>query len=285
VGLADALAWLSAHDGPTLELVGRLPGGEVGATELRDAGGRRLVAKVLPASWAETVAGLPERTRRLRDRGYPVGRHEVLHVGPFGLLVLQEHAAGLVSDTVSDALLGRLLELNALQAGLGEVVGEGWGANLRRTLTEGADGFCLHAPLRDHSAATRALLARVEAIGQRLDPARVPDDDVVHTDFHHRNVLQVDGDVGAVIDWEGSRGGDRTFDLVTLAFGLVDAQTEPGAADRVWTVVRSVRPPTVVEAYVAHMVLRQVDWSIRHHDAATVERWLRRSERLLAAVG
>jgi hypothetical protein len=32
-------------------------------------------------------------------------------------------------------------------------------------------------------------------------------------------------------------------------------------------------------------VLRQVDWSIRHHDAATVERWLRRSERLLAAVG
>ena len=27
-------------------------------------------------------------------------------------------------------------------------------------------------------------------------------------------------------------------------------------------------------AYWAHLSLRQVDWSIRHHDAATVDRWL-----------
>jgi hypothetical protein len=189
-----------------------------------------------------------------------------------------------VSDTVSEALLDRLLELNALQAGLGEVVGEGWGANLRRTLTEGADGFCLHARF----GTTRPRAGRCSRAWRRSASASTPRPYRTATSSTRTSTTGTccrSTAASAVIDWEGSRGGDRAFDLVTLAFGLVDAQTEPEAADRVWAVVRSVRPPTVVEAYVAHMVLRQVDWSIRHHDAATVERWLRRSERLLGIAG
>ncbi len=280
VDLAAALQRLAA-DGPALTLVGRLPGGEVGATEVRDPDGRRLVVKLLPSSWGTTLTGLPARVDRLRSRGYPVPRHDVHPVDGFGLLVVQEHVAGTVPAEMSDALLDRLLALNDLQAGLDERDAEPWGETLRHTLTVGADGFCLHEPLRRHSGRSRALLERVESIGERLDPRSVPGGDVVHTDMHHLNVLQDGGTVRAVIDWEGSRGGDRVFDLVTLAFDVADADAATDREDRVWRIVEGSRPAATMEAYVAHMALRQVDWSIRHHAPAVVDRWLDVGERLL----
>jgi aminoglycoside phosphotransferase (APT) family kinase protein len=282
--LAGALDLLAASGGPVLRLVGRLPGGETGAYELRDADGVRLVAKLMAVSWAPRLDGLEARTAALRARGYPVRRHVVHRVGN-RLLVVQEHVAGAASDDVPEALVDRLVELNELQAGLGDEGGEPWGADLRRTLTEGADGYCLHAPLRDHSPRAATLLERIEDIGERLAPDAVPDGDAVHTDFHHRNVLRRDGEVRAIIDWEGSRGGDRLFDLVTLAFTLPAARSPAGAAARVWRRVEAAGARPVIEAYVAHMALRQVDWSIRHHGPGEVGLWLDTAEEALARYG
>jgi hypothetical protein len=49
----------------------------------------------------------------------------------------------------------------------------------------------------------------------------------------------------------------------------------------VWREVLALRDRVTVTAYVAHMALRQVDWSIRHRSAGDVERWLARSEAML----
>ena len=102
----------------------------------------------------------------------------------------------------------------------------------------------------------------------------LPSEDVVHVDFHHRNVLLAEGAVAAVIDWEGCRSGDAAFDLVTLAFGLTVARVPAAARERMWDEARRRAAPDALRAYVAHMALRQVDWSIRHRTAADVDHWL-----------
>lgn len=112
----------------------------------------------------------------------------------------------------------------------------------------------------------------------------VPEEDVVHLDFHHLNVLGFDGEITGVIDWEGCRSGDRLFDLVTLAFCSPEARSGPDA--RAWlTDLSEVGQPGAVEAYVALLALRQIDWTIRHHTPADVERWRRWGEEALNLTG
>jgi aminoglycoside phosphotransferase (APT) family kinase protein len=111
---------------------------------------------------------------------------------------------------------------------------------------------------------------------------KLVEDDAVHLDFHHRNVLSVGGRLSAVIDCEGYRSGDRMFDFVTLAFRLLVA-TSPAEAERdLWHQIRAAREPAIVDAYIAHQALRQVDWSIRHRTPADVTAWTRRSHALLS---
>jgi aminoglycoside phosphotransferase (APT) family kinase protein len=130
----------------------------------------------------------------------------------------------------------------------------------------------LHQPLRDYDRRTAALLATIRATGETVGD--LPSTDVVHIDFQHRNVLLAEEVVAAVIDWEGCRSGDAAFDLVTLAFGLTVARVPATARDRVWDEIRSRAAPEALRAYVAHMALRQVDWSIRHRTAEDVDHWL-----------
>ena len=67
--LRDALAGLARTGGPALRATRRLPGGEVGATALVDAGGRRYVAKVLPGDAQGRRPGVGDR----RLGGLPAG--------------------------------------------------------------------------------------------------------------------------------------------------------------------------------------------------------------------
>ena len=60
------------------------------------------------------------------------------------------------------------------------------------------------------------------------------------------------GDVSAIIDWEGARGGDRIFDLVTLASGLALADCEPGVEQRLWSTITAADPETTAPD-VAHI--------------------------------
>jgi aminoglycoside phosphotransferase (APT) family kinase protein len=152
---------------------------------------------------------------------------------------------------------------------------DAFGAWLTGSLLEGCDGYCVHEPLRTHSERTRALLDRIHVIGARTAGRIEPSTGVVHRDFHHRNVLWQGDEVAAVIDWEGVGIGDPAFDLVTLAFGLSVSTGPPRARELPWRAVERSRPPELLQAYAAHMALRQVDWSIRHRTPEHVEHWLR----------
>jgi aminoglycoside phosphotransferase (APT) family kinase protein len=98
-------------------------------------------------------------------------------------------------------------------------------------------------------------------------------DDLVHLDFHTGNVLTDAGRITGIVDWDGIGRGDRRFALVTLRF---DAHVRLPGADLAWfdELLESTLDPAVLRLYWAHMALRQVDWSIRHHTPADTEHWL-----------
>jgi Ser/Thr protein kinase RdoA (MazF antagonist) len=136
-------------------------------------------------------------------------------------------------------------------------------------LTSDGPGFCLHRPLAAHSRRTARLLGWIHEVGADAPP--VTGHDLVHLDFHPGNVLVHEGRISGVIDWDGAARGDHRFDLVTLQFTLTRTAPHlaPIPAERL-----TGADPARLRAYWAHMSLRQVDWSIRHHDSATVDAWL-----------
>lgn len=247
--------------------IGPLAGGEVGATEVTDGEGRRLVAKQWPAGMAdverlrEGAAGLDE----LRAHGYPAPAFvEIAHLGD-RLLAVQEWIDGVVRDDVSPAMVVQLIAL-AHRHGQVDLGDDGsFGEWIVDSLLEGCDGYCLHEPLEAYSARSRALLARIRDVGEAVEPPVATG--ISHRDFHHQNVLWEGDRVSAVIDWEGVGAGDPVFDLVTLAAGFELTGVAADGVGLVWQAATDERPPSTLAGYAAHMALRHADWRIRHYDA------------------
>jgi aminoglycoside phosphotransferase (APT) family kinase protein len=119
-------------------------------------------------------------------------------------------------------------------------------------------------------------------IGASAEPDDFPTDDIVHWDLHNENVLALDGRVTAVVDSEYALVGDAGFDLVTLALCTLGADPGPGSVGaHLWGRVADEVDARLAPAYVAHILLRAVDWEIRNHEAAELDLWLAEAERRL----
>jgi Ser/Thr protein kinase RdoA (MazF antagonist) len=91
-------------------------------------------------------------------------------------------------------------------------------ALLITTLTEGGDGYCLHASLQA-TPGTRDMLGVVRGIGARCGPAIPAGTDFMHYDFTPANLVADGAAVTGVIDINAPvLPGDRAFDLATLLF-------------------------------------------------------------------
>ena len=76
--------------------------------------------------------------------------------------------------------------------------------------------------------------------------------------------------------------GDRAFDLATLLFYGYDHE---GVRERLRARLLELVSPPAARAYLAHMVLRQVDWSLRYHPgAAATRRHLRLAHLVIADI-
>jgi aminoglycoside phosphotransferase (APT) family kinase protein len=207
-------------------------------------------------------------TARLRELGYPAPRYVRVEAE----WALQEELPGEPLEpwqTLPEEVAADLLTLLALQAEVfprATTPAGSWQRVVASSVLSGARSYLRLATLRDHSERSRELLSRCQDAVRRFGE-RVPEmDAIVHWDFTPDNVLARDGRVSGVIDWEGARPGDPRFDLVTLAFYAPGTALVERALEDVDAGLRAV--------YQAHLCVRQAEWSLRRHDAATGERML-----------
>lgn len=213
-----------------------------------DRAGTVSVLKIMPGAPPEAAGQLREldaMLSRLRDRGQPEPDHAALA-----------------------RLLPALLRLNNAQAGLGTGPPR-WRSLVTQTLTSGGDGYCVHSTLQA-SPEARDLLPVLRCIGEHHGPAVPEGQDFVHYDFTPANLLSDGTAITGVIDINPPvLAGDRAFDLATLLFYCYDHEE---IRNQLNGRLLALAGPRTASAYLAHMVLRQVDWSLRHHPAAAATR-------------
>ncbi len=280
---AEAIAKLSDALGQTYRLVGRLPGGETGAYEIAGPAGERLVAKWEADAATQVLrregALLSERLRQ--HAGWPVPRQRV-HLGKGLLFVLQDFMPGEPVDYLTGHLLEELLELHRRRLRLAEPQDANrWPEALITTLITGGNGYCHHESLWRHNARTAKVVANIEALGRCLSPADLPGSDVLHWDFHLGNMLQEKGNLSAIVDTDFAVVGDATFDLMALALSSLTTACEGHVRESLFSAAFDELGPLQAQAYLSHLLLRHLDWSIRRHRGKDIEFWLQQAENLL----
>lgn len=282
VDAAAATEMLSAANATPYSLVGALAGGETGATEIRRLDGKRFVLK-----WDQDDDNQARRrlgahlTERLRtEADWPVPEQELVDVDGT-LLIVQEFMPGSNVEHLSHDLVDRILELHRARLGLTvDDCGE-WGVYLIRMLTEGGSGYCLHEPLRSFDSRTRAVIERFEEIGRSTDPNDLAGCDITHFDLHPGNMLQIDGNLTAVVDMDYVRIGDAAFDLTMFAIASLGVTADPGVRERLFDLGVEALSDAKRNVYVANLLLRNLDWAIRKSRRSDIEFWLSQTERLM----
>lgn len=240
---------LNERHGTYFRVAGDYEGGEFGAQRLLDELGTPYVLKLQPPGLG------PETTAALRKVGYPAPRYVVAADG----YSVQEELPGDPLGGWRVPMHPRLLALNDLQAGRAVDDDRSWPAPVVESILVGRDGYMILQTLFDHSPEGRELVELCQAAAIRNAEVLSTADDIVHWDFTAANVLATGGEISGVIDWGGTCSGDRLFDLATFLYYAGDAAPDLRAhiVERIGERGLSV--------YLAHMAIRQAEWSVRHH--------------------
>lgn len=263
---------INQRHGTTFCLDGWFEGGEQGAHAIVDTAGNRAVLKWhVGSGYLDQYRKAATSTALLAGRGYPVPRYLYLDEVDGIAYTVQTQLPGKPMGTLDDALLPGLLRLNDLQSGAAPVLSLGWVGMLAYSVLHGFAEYCVIETLHRHSPATSILLDRLQDAARRLANLEVAAHDIVHFDFTPSNVLVQDGEISGVIDWDGVMAGDLAFDLATLSFYAAD---QPDLQDLLWQHGVERSRLDAMRLYLAHLVVRQVDWSIRFHTSHVADYWI-----------
>jgi hypothetical protein len=278
----ELLQQINTRQGATFALVRKYVDGETGAFAITDQSGERYVLKWAAGAknlqWAEGARAV---TDRLRSVGYPVPRYLYIGILSEGIYSIQSALPGSPLRSLTIALLPRLLELNELQRGRAIPDKKSWHEEVIKTVLYGGDGYCLYSSMQQYSQETAGLLQELQSlvVAYQDEPHRT--EDIVHGDFQQSNILIHAGQISGVIDWDGGYAGDCTFDIATLLFYSYDV---PEVREQLWEYALARASIKLLAFYFAHLILRQVDWSLRYHDQTTGERYIVRSQMLLQEI-
>jgi hypothetical protein len=266
IGPNKILQTINRQHGTDLRLGERFAGGEQGAYAIVDETGTRSVLKWhLGDSYVEQFRNARTITEHLAARGYPVPHYEYAGEADGAAYTIQSLLPGSPMGTLDARFLPDLLRLNDLQAGPAPVHSRYWQGLIVSSVLHGFQEYCVIETLRRHSSETRELLDRLQETVKTLADTECPVDDIVHFDFTQANILIKEGEISGVIDWDGTMAGDRAFDLATLLFYAVD---QPDLRQTLWRHASERSSPDAIRLYLAHLIVRQVDWSIRFHGPA-----------------
>lgn len=279
----ELLQEINAIHQTTFELGERYTVGEQGAFALVDQQGRRGILKWMAGpqaverlEWAQAV------TEQLRGSGYPAPRYLYIGKAHGGAYSIQSALAGTPLPLNATAeYVSRLLELNTMQVGQALAGLPDWHQEAVNTVLFGGDGYCLHSSLQQYSSGTAMLLVELQKLVSAHQDAPHQKHDVVHGDFQHANILAYDHQITGVVDWDAAYAGDCVFDIATLLFYSYE---DCAVRQQLWQYALQRASLRLLSVYLAHMILRQVDWSLRYHDQRTFEHYLNRGNTLLVEI-
>jgi aminoglycoside phosphotransferase (APT) family kinase protein len=223
-------------DALDLVMQGELEGGEHGALLVRRRNGDLAVLKVFGIERAARLRTAAEMTGHLRALGASAPHGYTAGVVEQRAYSLQDHIDGSVPQMLDDALAEFLLAQWQLRQGAAPATRD-WAAEVERALRQGSWFFyAQHEPIRAAGGRASALLDEIVAVGRGRELGALRAGDIVHGDYHHRNlVVGVDG-AATIIDWDDAAPGDGRYDLVILAYWTSvyrDVGVRPDAADRI----------------------------------------------------
>lgn len=256
--------------------VGRCGGGEFGAHEVV-RGAERAVLKVWddPLTAAE-VGRSVALAAGARERGELVPEYLDVGVVDGVSYTLQRFVEGALPSPLTLAHAQQLADL--LDAHLGAATGV---AYTRPRWWQNWDPTPTFAKLTGRAGALADELADLPS----ADDLSLGTDDVVHGDYHHRNLLVVGERVVAVFDWEGAYPGDRRADLFKLGWwsAAVTDQVEPAASK--WLrrrVEDTIADDRTLTAFAADVARWNLDFYGRVHPEVLDTWFVDAAERYLA---
>ena len=269
---------VQAATGEQLELLGTSGVGEVGVVFVRRAD--RSEAVLSGGFEAGALRRAAQGLELARAAGLPVPRYEGVVEHGQAVALLQERLPGRLPDRVDDHLVDQLLHfVEGLRGLLPDSLGP-MATDLH--LLSSGSGYCDHESLARFDQRTRELLWWVRSVGSEVGTF-LPGSDLVHLDLHPGNVLVDDaGTITGVVDWDAAGRGDARLAWVTLLFDLLRGVSADPRYERLGgATVRRIEEQIqtldigLLRQCWAHMSLRQVDWSLRHHGRELVEHHLR----------
>jgi fructosamine-3-kinase len=271
------LAMINRRHALALRIDGPAPGDTRAAWRVTDPAGRAMLMKWSAGSefHAASAAAL---TARLRASGYPV--REFTCWGTEGSIsyTVRPWVEGRVLGGELRRYGGEVLSLIERHAGAAPNPGAGLRESLIASVLEGFTDWCVLDSMRNDPRAA-AVLARVQEIARSSRDVAMRTGDAVHFDFHHGNILIDDAGIASVIDWEGCRAGDRAFDLATL---LYYSYPDPVLRDALWERAGEIASHEAMALFMAHMIVRQTEWSIRLETPAAADRYLKLDDLILS---
>ena len=277
------LAIINERHHTTFAPVERYHSGEQGAFALIDVSGQRAVLKWShDTHYLVTQQGVAQTTEALRHTGYPTPRYLFTGIVENNTYIVQEMLPGTPLHILTPQYLPSVLALNEMQLGHAVLSQHEWPARVIDTVLYGGDGYCVIETLRTYSATTRELLNVLQTIVNTHRDAEYRTGDIVHYDFHCENILTSYSHISGVIDWDGTCSGDAGFDLVTLLC-YAYMQSDETVKARLWQHALERSGRAAVSVYVAHMLVRQIDWMIRFRQQNDVNSWLHVAEELVGA--
>lgn len=235
-----------------------------GAELWASTAGRLVIVKHHTNASVDTFELIARRIQAVREAGVPAPATTIAEHGD-DVLLIHDYMPGRVDPALTCSLLDDLVRIVECEAGLADESARDWSPLLQSSLTDGLDGYCEHHSLQTFSDASRALLQRIRQVGDDPSVGQLLAQDLVHYDLHSVNVVSDDGrHVSGIIDWDGVRAGDRCFDLANLAFTSLWKTSDAALYEQIWSAFLAASTHDSRVIYMHHVVLRQVDWVIRH---------------------
>ncbi len=274
---ATVLAIINRRHRLALSLNDAAPGDTRAAWRVTDPTGRAMLMKWSAGSEFHPVDAAALASR-LRAAGYPIEEFSCWGTDGAISYTVRPWVEGRVLGAGLREHLKQVLALVEMHAGAAPTPGGGLRDRLIASVLDGFSEWCVLDSMRNHPRGAK-VLEQVQEIARDSAGVEIRTADAVHFDFHQNNILVDDAGIVSVIDWEGCRAGDRAFDLATL---LYYSYPDRMLREALWERAGRIASHGAIALFLAHLIVRQTEWSIRLETEEAADRYLRLADLILA---